>query len=195
MEVRLGSCRIVIDFGFPAMMALLLLWGDAEYFLQTIGVCMIHELGHGIAMLAAGAGLQEIRLHAAGIRMKTRAVLLHPLQECAILLSGPTANLLAAAILYVMHGADLLCLSHLCMGLFNLLPYRILDGGSLLEHLSCRCPAVYGIRRIVCLLLSVSGCVLLWHFHIHNPFVYLMLCYLAVYEMAMPSKVDKPSGI
>ncbi len=183
MEVRLGGCRVIVDFGFPAAMAVMLLHMNARFLMMTLGVCMLHEIGHGIAMLAVGAGLREIRLYAAGIQMRTHAVLLSPVKELLVILSGPLINFAAAGAVYLLYGNCALFMLHLVMGSFNLLPYRVLDGGSLLQLLLAPHPLWLRMRGMLCILLSAGGMAFLLYLHVQNPFVYLMLTYLAVSEM------------
>ena len=73
MEVRLKKCRIIMDFGFPAMLSILCMQSEGVF--EILMVCLLHELGHGVAMALSGAGLQEIRLYAAGIQMRTNTIL------------------------------------------------------------------------------------------------------------------------
>jgi hypothetical protein len=172
-----------MDFGFPAMLAILFLQGDAWLLRQTLAVCLLHELGHGAAMLITRAGIREIRFYAAGMQLRTRAVLLSVGQELAVLLSGPAVNLLAAALLYLCHGSRVLMGLHLGMGCFNLLPYRILDGGAALRCLSGEKLWVQEMLTGLCVMLSLCGVILLGMHGIQNPWLYLMAVYLAVAEL------------
>ncbi len=163
------------------MLALLLLSGR-ELLAQTFAVCLLHELGHAAAMVLTGAGLREIRLYAAGVQLRTSAALLSPGQELWILLSGPAMNFLSAGILSLTGGAPQLAALHLLMGLFNLLPYRILDGGSALRCLLWKHPAALRVLTLCCILLSVTLGALLMVSHIGNPALYAMLAYLTLME-------------
>ena len=162
-----------MDFGFPAMLTLILLSGEKVFLLQTLLVCILHECGHGIAMCLTGAGLRELRFCGAGLQMTAgTAILSHPRQLC-ISLAGPAVNLLCAALLWKIAAQS--ALLHLCMGMFNLLPYRSLDGGTALRIY--RHPPL-----VLCLLLSGLLLCLLLLFRIRNPLCFLMLIYLTINE-------------
>lgn len=178
MELRLGNLRIRIDFGFPTMLALVLLASDRDLLLQILAVCLLHECGHGIAIYLTKAGLREIRLCGTGMQLRTETAVLSRAAQNAIYLAGPAANLLCAALL--CKAAPLMALLHLCMGSFNLLPFRCLDGGAALDCL------LHGRTRpvtMLCLLLAAGLCVLLLLYHIANPLLYMMLGYLVISDL------------
>lgn len=178
MEVKLGNCRITVDFGFPAALALILLAADRNFLLKVLAVGLLHECGHGLAMWLTGAGLREIRLCGTGIQMRTRTAVLSERAQNLIYLAGPAVNLLFGILLWTAQKE--LALLHLCMGSFNLLPYRCLDGGAVLGNLA-------GDRTrpltIGCVVLSGLLLLLLIWQHIRNPLLYLLLGYLAVNEV------------
>ncbi len=130
-------------------------------------------------MCLTGAGVQEISCSAAGIQMRTAAALLSRRNETAILLSGPLANLLAALLLQLCGGGGELVGLHLLLGLGNLLPFRSLDGGSLLR-LWCgdSRPLSYA-----CIALSGLLLLLFWQLGIRNFGLFAMLLYLALMEL------------
>jgi Zn-dependent protease len=161
-----------MDFGFPALLAMVLLSGDAQFLLRLLLVCVLHECGHGIAMCLTGAGLQEIRFCGAGVQMTAGTAVLSRMKALCISLAGPAVNLLCAAV-----SAPETAMLHLCTGLFNLLPYRCLDGGTAVRifHDSEK-------LTIACVILSVLLFLLLLLYHIRNPLLYLMVLYLTVQE-------------
>lgn len=169
-----------MDFGFPAVLALLFLMADSRFLGQTLAVCLIHEGAHGIVMALTGAGIGEIRLHAAGIQMRAKQGLLSIPRELAVRLSGPAANLLTAALLHRICPGTVVWQMHLAMGLFNLLPFRALDGGAALD-----CILNGNALRFLPLcnvFLAAAGIILLLCFHAGSPALYAMGLYLAVSE-------------
>ena len=183
LELRFQNFRLMIDFSFPAVLALLFLYPDDELTKQMLLVSIIHELGHGLVICLTKSGLREIRLYAAGIQMKTNVCLLTDKQILAVFLSGPLMNLLCAVLFWKLDAVT--AFLHLEIGIFNLLPYRILDGGAALETLLELHPEFLQIRKIFCLMLSVSGIFLLFLYKIRNPALFLMLAYLAVSEFSV----------
>ena len=174
MELRAGHCRVIVDFGFPAVVLLLLLWGDGTLLRQAAGVCLLHEMGHALAMCLSGAGIREIRFYAAGIQLRTHTVMLSRGALLLLYLSGPAVNLLCA----VLFRGSQTGLLHLCMGVFNLLPFRILDGGAALHCLTEG--RAETVLRVVCLLLSAAGAAA--GIRTGNPAVWGMAVYLAIQE-------------
>lgn len=191
MELNISGIRIRMDFSFPALLALAFLCGRGNLLLQTFAVSFLHEAGHGIAMLLTHAGIQEISLTAAGMQMRTKSMFLRRKQELCILLCGPMVNFLMAGILYSVQGWSDAAMLHLCMGCFNLLPFRSLDGGSALECVFAEYPTFLWMQTVFCVILSVGMAAGLACLHIENPFLYLMCLYLGISQL----RVDKQGGI
>lgn len=191
VELTIGGCRIRMDFGFPAVLALLFLMEDGEFLCQTLAVCLLHECGHGMAMVLSGAGLSEIRFQAAGMQLCTRHRLLPMHQELAVLLGGPLINLLMAGVLCLTVGKTLPMWMHLGMGLFNLLPYRMLDGGAAIQCILEGKDYILRLLPIFNILLTAGLTALLFLYHVCNPCLYAMGIYLAAAEVL----VDKKAGM
>jgi len=171
-----------MDFSFPAMLLMLFMQSD-NMIKQSVLVCLIHELGHGIAICLTNAGLREIRFYAAGIRIMTASGLLSTGQVLAVCLSGPVLNLLCA-LLYQNLDPETAFL-HFSMGIFNLLPFRILDGGAVLECLFETSTQALQIRKIFCLILSCVIIFLLYCYKFENPALYLPVICLAFSEFTV----------
>lgn len=189
VELKFHHCRIIVEFSFPAVIAFLFLQSDLELLKQSFFVCLIHELGHGIVMTLTGAGIREVRFYAAGIRMTANTCLLSTFQMLAVYFSGPLMNLLCALLFWKYQPVT--ALLHLSMGIFNLLPYRILDGGAALESLFETKGDFLQIRSRFCMLLSVSLLFLLHFYKILSPALFLMVLYLAFSEIS----VDKSRSL
>ncbi len=177
VELKCGNCRIVMDFGFPAMAAVVLLWGQGML-RQMVWVCVLHELGHALAMWLTHAGIREIRLYAAGLQMRTDTVFLSKGALLAVYLSGPAVNLCMAALL---HGTET-GLLHLCIGAFNLLPFRVLDGGAALRCLLEDRPQCLRVLEVSCFLLAAGLVGAAAAAGLRQPAVYGMAVYLALCE-------------
>ncbi len=180
VELRFPHFRIVIHFGFLAVLTLLFLRIQELLIRQTLLVCLVHELGHGIAMCLTGSGIQEIRFHAAGIRIQTDTCLLRTGQAVLISLSGPLINLIFAGLLWQIQPVP--AILHLSMGVFNLLPYQVLDGGTALAYLFESSPQILKGISIFSILCSIALIMILSIWEIQNPLLYFMLIYLAISE-------------
>ncbi|MDE5736982.1 MAG: hypothetical protein K2H93_01300 [Oscillospiraceae bacterium] len=180
MELKLKNCRIIIDFGFPAMLALVFLQSENVIMRKILLVCLLHELGHGFVMCLTGAGVREIKLHASGMQMLTNTCLLSTGQSFCIYFSGPVVNLLFAILFWNINSET--AMLHASMGIFNLLPYKILDGGAMLHCVLENKSELLQILNIVCVLLSIAVISAGYYYHVKNPVIYLMAVYLAVSE-------------
>ena len=189
LELKFQKCRIIVEFSFPAVLACLFLQSDSEILKQSFFVCLIHELGHGIVMTLTGAGIREIRFYAAGIRMTANTCLLSTFQMLAVYFSGPLINLLCGVCFWKYQPVT--AILHLSMGIFNLLPYRILDGGAALESLFETRSDFLQIRSRFCILLSICVIFLLHFYKILSPALFLMVLYLAFCEIS----VDKSRSL
>lgn len=158
------------------MLALVLLAGDKPFLLQTLAVCILHECGHGIAMCLTGAGLREIRFCGAGVQMIVGTAVLTRARQLCISLAGPAVNLICAAVL--AGSRPEIAGLHLCMGLFNLLPYKCLDGGTAIRLFGDSAALSAG-----CAALSAVMFAGLLTAHIRNPLLYCLLFYLTINEI------------
>jgi len=121
------------------------IWGMAGLLPQVAVVCCslaVHELAHCLAARALGIRVTEIELYPfGGVARIAEQLELEPFIERRLSLSGPSANLLLAALAIVIHNRDLynrellqfVIESNLVLALFNLLPAMPLDGGRVLR--------------------------------------------------------------
>ncbi|MDD3193311.1 MAG: hypothetical protein PHE47_05580 [Oscillospiraceae bacterium] len=98
---------------------------------QMVLAALSHELGHLLAMVAMGERPQRIVFGSFGIRMEKRpGIRISYGKEIGIYAAGPAVNLLIALLFWK---APAVWQVHLLLGLFNLLPMGVLDGGQLLR--------------------------------------------------------------
>ena len=130
--IRLFGMNVAVDFTAPALLALLSLLLPPDAVLQTVAAAAVHESAHLIMIALLHQKPAMLRLSASGLRLETAGTAVIPLRFFAwILLAGPFANL-AAAILFSCCGLHEAAAAHLSLCLFNLLPFRSTDGGTLL---------------------------------------------------------------
>lgn len=133
--IYLFGMELAVDFTAPALLALLSLRLPQTAFLQMCAACLLHESAHLLTMLLFGQRPAQLRLSAAGMRLTLQKDALCPMPALAvILLAGAGANLLAALCFFAAHDKDSAA-ANLSLALFNLLPYRSTDGGTLLYAL------------------------------------------------------------
>lgn len=124
--------KIRIKFSFLVFNALLFMFRDAELISAFYIACILHEMGHIFALLFTGGELKSVELSWSGIKMSAS-----PCRSIKsgifVLLSGPAVNLILYGILTAFGIKGFLSLFNLAEGLFNLLPYSMLDGGAVLN--------------------------------------------------------------
>jgi stage IV sporulation protein FB len=121
--------------GFWLLMGGLLLAAPLPLVGWTLLACVIHELGHYLAIRLLGGEVEALQLTGLGAVMVPQGMFCYR-EECLIALAGPAASL-ALALLTAPVEETLAGVS-LVLGLFNLLPLAPLDGGRVLRGLVCR---------------------------------------------------------
>ncbi|MGN0690372.1 MAG: site-2 protease family protein [Oscillospiraceae bacterium] len=137
MNLRIKSTFktiISVEFSFLAVIALLGLSESSACIYMSLASCILHEIGHLLALFSFGVGVKKIVLYGAGIKIVRDFSLVENKKEAVILLSGPLMNILAFAVFYMFNGENfkVFAVMNLATALFNLLPIKALDGGQLL---------------------------------------------------------------
>ncbi len=129
---------------------------DMPYITVFYTVCTLHELAHAAAAVLTGAGVRRIVLSGCGVIMET-GTCIRIRDGIAVLVSGPAANVILWAALTAAGCEGAFRDMNLAAGLFNLLPFSGLDGGSLAElFISGRvCEPL--LRRLLLLLRILAG--------------------------------------
>ena len=172
MRFKIFSTEINISFFFMAFLTLILIVDKTGFVLPVFLATALHEAGHLAAMCVFGCQPKKINLIPGSIQIVSDFKI-RVQGEIFILLSGPLANLLFAAVFFALYYflgfISLLSFSavNLLIFAFNLLPVRGLDGGSIL-YLSLakivqnsKCEVILDIISLLCgavaVFLGVSG--------------------------------------
>lgn len=148
MTFIVKGVKIRFTFLFFWIFTLFFLLDQSGMMFMGALAAVIHEFGHCIAFLLTGDIPEEISFEWTGIRMVRKN---HPLsmgKELFQLFAGSMTNFFVFFLLVFsldqISKTSLFAVSHLILGIFNLLPVKTLDGGKivclLLEHR-------FGIRR------------------------------------------------
>ena len=155
--------RIRVHFSFLVFTALIFLLRSSSVILSFSAVCAVHEAGHIFAAHLCGKPLAAIELTGFGIRMETdKRCISSAHQDAFILIAGPAVNVIAYFLLGFTGCGGSFRLLSLAAALYNLLPYRQLDGGALIalftEGTACELTAT---RLLTAVKLFVSFTLLL----------------------------------
>lgn len=125
--------RIKLSFSFFAIIALAAA-SDADAVMVSLFCCMMHEMGHLLAMLRFGIVPQGLCFYGGGIKIIAAPMRLSAAKEAVVLLSGCAVNACAFAVCFAAgRGMSEFALANLLLCVFNLLPFQKLDGGRLSE--------------------------------------------------------------
>lgn len=137
MIFTVRGVKIRVEFSFLVFLTLLFLIKSGRTVFCFFTVCLVHEAGHAAAVCFAGGSLSEIIFCGLGIRMIPRRDRILPLKsELLILLAGPAVNLVLFLLLNAIDPGNMFAVLNLCAAVFNLMPYKLLDGGSVINLLS-----------------------------------------------------------
>ena len=162
MELVIKGVKIRFRFLFFWMLTLFCLIDRSGILLWGFSAALLHELGHLIAFIATGDLPEELSFEITGIKMvrSDRTVTLG--KEIFQLLMGSGTNfavfLILSYSLQTINKVSLFAVSHLILGVFNLLPIQGLDGGMILKLFNEK---LFGIRKAYILGKIISFLVLI----------------------------------
>lgn len=139
IKFRVSFIEIKVSFCAFALLTFSVIISGKD---SLIPVCvissMIHETAHLYYIIKFSGKPRSITFGAEGLTIETESFNYTPMQELLITASGVVCNFvlfLIFRIVYICHPAELLynfSMCNLCLGIFNVLPLRSLDGGQLL---------------------------------------------------------------
>lgn len=158
MNFKVFGTQIYVSFLFAALITIMLCCDKTGLILPTFLAVFMHESGHLLMMWLLGCAPKEIRLIPASVQI-TRSFSGGYKNDLLIALSGPLVNLLACGLFYHLFlrfqrvGFWYFAVINLGIGLFNLLPVKGLDGGTVLLSALCR---VTDINKATIMLRCIS---------------------------------------
>lgn len=143
MKLDFGKTTLIINVSFAVAVTLTLIIDESGVGAIALLCCIIHEAGHIMCLLILGEKPKKIELSFYGIKLER-----YPMSgqntagELAIFISGPAANFIFSAIFFMLsnifHSLREAAVIGLCIGAFNLIPCKPLDGGNILYTVLCR---------------------------------------------------------
>ncbi len=143
MKFKLFGTEIYLSFLFLAFLTVMLATDKTGFMLPTLFAVLMHECGHLFIMWVLDCSPKRIKLIPASVQIVNSFSKGYK-NDILIALSGPCVNLLFFGVLYYNY----LCfkneftlyfaLLNLLIGVFNLLPVKGLDGGTVLFSCLCR---------------------------------------------------------
>ena len=137
MKLDFGKTELKINVSFAAALTVMLILDKSCFSAVALFCCIVHEAGHVITLLLLGEKPKLIELSFYGIKLERNLLTAGTgAGEIAVYLSGPAANFVLSAAFFLFSQrfqnlSDAAKIS-LCVGFFNLIPCRPLDGGNLL---------------------------------------------------------------
>lgn len=162
MRFKLLGTEIYISFLFAAVITLMLLFDKTGMILPLLFAVFMHEMGHLFMMYIREASPKRIKLIPASVQI-TKAFSFDYKNDILISLSGPFVNILLFAVFYFNYKCYqntttlYIALLNLIMGVFNLLPVKGLDGGTILYCVLCRFTNVNRAELILNLISFLGG--------------------------------------
>lgn len=153
LRFSLFGMEVRVDFLFVALITVFLLTDKSGLSLIGLLACILHELAHLTAFFLLGFTPSLLAFEATGVRLQKPHCLLPVGREVLVLIAGSGINIIIFGLLFssalsrsgvpfteLLADSNstynnvglLLAISHLFVGLYNLLPLKGLDGGKLL---------------------------------------------------------------
>lgn len=143
MKIKLFGTEIYLSFLFFALLTVMLATDKTGFLLPTFFAVLMHEIGHLFIMWVLDCTPKSIRVIPASVQIVNSFSRGYK-NDILIAFSGPLVNILLFSVLYynylcfknefTLHFA----LLNLLIGIFNLLPVKGLDGGTILFSLLCK---------------------------------------------------------
>ncbi len=143
MKLNFGKSVLKINVSFAVAVTLTLIIDESGVGAIALLCCIIHEAGHIICLLILGEKPRKIELSFYGIKLERFPMAGQSTAgDLAVYISGSVANLIFSALIFALSSfTDSLRFAatiSLCIGLFNMIPCKPLDGGNILFTLLCR---------------------------------------------------------
>lgn len=168
MKFKLFDTEIYLSFLFLAVITVMLATDKTGYMLPTLFAISVHEAGHLFMMWLLECAPKKIKLIPASVQI-SMSMSKRYRNDVLVALSGPLVNLVIFFTLYFNYFAYknetvlVFALLNLVIAIFNLLPVKGLDGGTVLFCFLCKNLDINKatlVMRLITLILASSVIVL-----------------------------------
>lgn len=156
-SVNIKNTTYRLDFSFLVFNALVFLMRENNTVMTFYAVCILHELGHLFAIAVTGGKVKSVVFSGTGVIITPERNSRH---ELFIMLAGAGTNLTAFFLTSLSGIGGMFRLLNLCTAIYNLLPYRQLDGGAALGLLIDGTPHERIITNILTSIKILFSCIL-----------------------------------
>lgn len=145
MMLFVKKTKIYINFPAFCIATLIIILSKSNALFWGMLAAVLHEFGHVFIMIKNNNIPSAININLFDIKITERSVCQCYKQDIITLLFGPLFNLITYFFILTLNMAInkkiLICFmnENLILGLFNLLPINLLDGGKILYILICKC--------------------------------------------------------
>ena len=150
MLIQQVKNRVNLTPGFLLLAGILIyLDQNVDILIWGIMASFCHELGHVLAARRFGGRVEVLSLTVTGAELKfSYPTVISYGAESIIALAGPAVNLMIGAIALGFN-SQMIAMTSIAVGLFNLIPILPLDGGRILFNLVCEWADVLTSERIL----------------------------------------------
>ena len=166
MRFKLFGTEIYISFLFASVITLMLLFDKTGVILPLLFAVFMHETGHLFMMYLRESAPKCIKLIPASVQI-TKSFTSNYKSDILISLSGPVVNIFLFFVFYFNYKCHqnittlYIAFLNLIIGVFNLLPIKGLDGGTVFYCILCKYTSVFKAERILNLISFLSGLLLI----------------------------------
>lgn len=166
MHLKIFNTKLYISFIFVALICFMLATDRTGFLIPCMLAVILHELGHLFTMWLLECAPKEIKLIPTSIEI-VRSFSKKPYGETVIALMGPIVNLFLSLVFYVNYlifkneALIVFSLLNLIIGLFNLLPVKGLDGGTVLFNIIAKKQSLDKATKALTLITLICGFIIL----------------------------------
>ena len=143
-----GKGRVEVSGGFLLLMAWLNYCDTQDLLPLFLCAAAAHEAGHLAVIYALGGSVSRLRLTVAGAELMLKGTLSYG-RDALCALGGPLVNLVLG-FWAAKRGAQVFAGLNVALGVFNLLPVGVLDGGRILSALGAFLFGPRSAGRLLC---------------------------------------------